>query len=132
MNGIAFSDRPASVAEYRALRDASGLGAFPEENSRIGLAATLVGVWLRDGERLVGMARIIGDGGCFGQVTDVAVHPDYQGRGLGTRIMARLLEAARETLPADLFLSLIGDPGAERLYEKMGFAARYGMARRLP
>ncbi|NNJ67391.1 MAG: GNAT family N-acetyltransferase [Boseongicola sp.] len=127
-----FSKTPATVREYCDLREASGLGAFPMENARIGLANTLTAVWLRDGDRLVGMARIIGDGGCFAQVTDVAVHPDFQRQGLGAKIMAQLLQQARETLPSDLYLSLIADPGAENLYEKSGFEPRYGMSLILP
>lgn len=123
-----FSETPATVREYCDLRDVSGLGAFPEENAKIGLANTLTAVWLRDCGRLIGMARIIGDGGCFAQVTDVAVHPDFQRQGLGAKIMERLLQQARETLPRDLYLSLIADPGAENLYEKLGFEPRYGMS----
>ncbi|MFD2882298.1 hypothetical protein ACFTAO_51075 [Paenibacillus rhizoplanae] len=31
------------------------------------------------------MGRVIGDGGCFFQVTDIAVKPSFQGRGLGKK-----------------------------------------------
>ncbi len=127
-----FSTDAATVREYCALRDASGLGAFPDENARIGLANTLTAVWLRHEGRLIGMARIIGDGGCFAQVTDVAIHPDFQRQGLGARVMEQLLLQARETLPKDLYISLIADPGAENLYAKFGFKSLHGMARTLP
>lgn len=127
-----FSARAATVREYCDLRDAAGLVAFPEENACIGLANTLTAVWLRDAGRLIGMARIIGDGGCFAQVSDVAIHPDFQRQGLGARVLEQLLRQARETLPNGLYLSLIADPGAENLYAKFGFDSRHGMARTLP
>ncbi|MBT8460712.1 MAG: GNAT family N-acetyltransferase [Boseongicola sp.] len=123
-----FSEAPASVREYCDLRDASGLGAFPEENARIGLSNTLTGVWLREEGPLIAMARIIGDGGCFAQVTDVAVHPDFQRQGLGAKVMAEILKQAHERLPKNLYLSLIADPGAENLYVKFDFEPRHGMS----
>lgn len=71
---------------------------------------------------LVAMGRVVGDGGCFFQVVDIMVHPDFQGRGLGVevmrRIMAYLTEAADETAHINLFAA----PKATRLYERFGFA----------
>ncbi|MEX0350170.1 MAG: GNAT family N-acetyltransferase [Paracoccaceae bacterium] len=124
-----FSTLPPNVAEYRALRDASGLGNFSVAATETALVNTLHGVWLREGDELVGMARLIGDGGCFAQMTDVAVHPRFQGRGHGHAIMQRLMAWAQEHLPPDCYISLIADPGAERLYASVGFSPRTGMAR---
>ncbi|MEM9032456.1 MAG: GNAT family N-acetyltransferase [Pseudomonadota bacterium] len=126
-----FSDRSPSVAEFRALRVAAGLSDFSDQAAKTGLAATLYGVWLRDGDRLVGMGRIVGDGGCFALVTDVAVHPEHQGRGLGRQIVARLMEWAEAELPKSCILSLIADPPADKLYQQFGFDYRVGMGRTL-
>ena len=122
-----FSQSPFPFREYCDLRDASDLGAFSEDNATIGLTNTLTGVWLRKGDRLIAMARIIGDGGCFAQITDVDVHPDFQRQGRAAKIMAQLLQQARETLPGELYLSLIADRGAENLYAKFGFEPRHAM-----
>ncbi|MDP5216796.1 GNAT family N-acetyltransferase [Ruegeria sp. 2205SS24-7] len=124
-----FSTAPPSIAEFRALRDAAGLGSFSIAATEIALANTLHGVWLRERDTLIGMARLIGDGGCFAQVTDVTVHPRFQGRGHGGTIMRRLMTWAHEHLPPDCYISLIADPGAERLYASAGFSPRTGMAR---
>lgn len=127
--GLLWADEVPSLDDYFALREATGLGAFPAEAARIGLAATLCAVSARDGDgRLVAMARLIGDGGCFAQVTDVAVHPDLQGQGIGTQVMKRLMARAKERLPKGCYVSLIADPGAERLYARFGFTDRHGMA----
>jgi GNAT superfamily N-acetyltransferase len=77
------------------------------------------------------MGRLIGDGGCFAQITDIAVHPDHQRQGLGTQVMAALMGWAEANLPKGCYISLIADPGAENLYAKFGFTERYGMARYL-
>lgn len=47
---------------------------------------------MRDGTNTMAMGRIIGDGGCFCQVVDMAVLPSYQGQGLGAPIMAALMD----------------------------------------
>ena len=112
-----------------AYNAAAGLGGFSVKRAELGLPNTLHAVTGRDGEQLVVMARLIGDGGLFAQVTDVAVHPDFQRRGLGFEVMTRLMAWADTNLPDRCFISLIADPGAERLYEKLGFSTRNGMAR---
>ncbi len=124
-----FSDRPATVAELRALREAAGLGAFSEAGTAVALNNTVYAAWLRDGDELVGMGRLVGDGGCFAQLTDIAVHPRLQKQGFGTQIMAQLMGWAETNLPPDCYISLIADPGAEALYTKYGFQPRNGMAR---
>lgn len=74
-----------SVEEYRALRVLAGLSAKTAEAAARGLPNTVFGVSLREGDRLLAMGRIIGDGGCFLQVVDIAVVPDRQGRAWARR-----------------------------------------------
>ncbi|MEM8657664.1 MAG: GNAT family N-acetyltransferase [Pseudomonadota bacterium] len=121
-----------SPERYLALRAGAGLDARSLAAAEIGLANSLCGVLVEGPEGPIGMGRIIGDGGCFAQVTDIAVLPAYQGRGLGTRIVAALLDWADANLPEGCYISLIADPGAERLYERAGFAHRTGMSRVVP
>lgn len=67
------------------------------------------------------MGRVIGDGGSFFQVVDVAVAPDHQGQGLGTRIMEALMAQLRSEAPATAQVSLLADGTAHGLYERFGF-----------
>lgn len=127
-----FSDLRPSVAAFRTLRAAAGLSAFDAHATERALSHTIYGAWLYDGEALVGTGRLIGDHGCFAQVTDVAVHPSLRRQGWGGRIMTRLMCWADENLPSGCYISLIADPGAETLYAKHGFSHRTGMARRVP
>lgn len=69
-----------TVAVYRALRVGAGLSAKTEEAAAKGLPQSCFAVQvLCDGEP-VGMGRVIGDGGCFYQVVDIAVLPAHQDR----------------------------------------------------
>lgn len=127
-----FLDQAPSATAFRDLRAAAGLSAFSPRATEVALSNTLHGVWVYDGGVLVAMGRLIGDGGCFAQVTDVSVHPTLQRQGWGGQILARLMAWADGHLPEGCYISLIADPGAEHLYAKHGFEPRQGMARRVP
>ena len=70
------------------------------------------------------MGRVVGDGGCFAQIVDIAVRPDWQRRGLGRRIVFLLMNWCQTALPASCYLSLIADPAGVGLYKAAGFIAR--------
>ena len=40
-----------------------------------------------DGEKLIGVARVITDGEYNGYVNGLRIHPNYQGNGLGRKLM---------------------------------------------
>jgi ribosomal protein S18 acetylase RimI-like enzyme len=123
------------IETYRRLRSISGLSEKTLEAAASGLPNTLYAVTVvwRDGA--VGMGRIVGDGGCFYQITDIAVDPVHQGRGLGKQIMEALVAHLRATAPKTAYVSLIADGPARHLYEKFGFEptapASIGMALQL-
>lgn len=110
-----------SVAEYRRLRVDAGLSAMSEEAASHGLPASWCAVCVRDGGELIGMGRVVGDGGCFFLVVDIAVTPARQQQGIGKRIMAALVEQLRTRAPASAMIALIADGEAYRLYEQFGF-----------
>ena len=74
-----------------------------------------------DGANVVGMGRVIGDGGLFFQVVDIAVLPAYQGQGLGKQIMAAITEWLGANVPESGYVSLLADGQAQRLYAQYGF-----------
>jgi len=123
------------VEEYRALRVAAGLRAKSKLAAERGLAGSLFAVCIRKDNTLIGMGRIIGDGGLNYEVVDIAVHPGFQRQGLGYRIMASLMEYLRNNAPESSYVCLIADHGAPALYRKFGFEftapVSVGMAIRL-
>jgi GNAT superfamily N-acetyltransferase len=68
------------------------------------------------GSRLIGAARALSDFEYHATIYDVVVHPDYQGRSIGTRIMGALLSA----LPVWRIL-LVADADVKPFYERLGF-----------
>jgi ribosomal protein S18 acetylase RimI-like enzyme len=127
--------RVPGIDDYLRLRDVSGLSPFSRKAAEKGLPNSIFGVCLMNGDAVVGMGRIIGDGGCFFQVTDIAIMPEYQGKGLGKMIMAALTGYIESQLPKTAYISLIADVPANRLYQQFGFAETaprsVGMARKV-
>ncbi|KAL6712319.1 hypothetical protein ACN47E_000196 [Coniothyrium glycines] len=81
----------------------------------------------------VAMGRLVGDGALFLILVDVAVHPDHQRRGLGKRIMQKLVDWVDANAPA-AYVSLVAEPKAQKLYPLYGFkdtAPSIGMFRML-
>lgn len=131
MGDYAVSVEVPEVQDYCRLRRIAGLTPRSEAAARAGLPNTVVGVTVRQGESVVGMGRVIGDGLCY-QVVDIAVDPAHQGRGLGKAIMARLMDELKQLAPAEAYVSLIADGDARHLYVQYGFEptapASIGMA----
>lgn len=135
MTDLVYTTLVPKADEFIALRVAAGLSENELEAATRGLAGTCFSVCVRNKGALVGMGRVIGDGGCFFQIVDIAVHPDYQRRGIGFQIMTRLMQQLRESAPRSAYVSLIADGDASMLYKKFGFEftapASVGMALRL-
>ncbi|MFN8193563.1 MAG: GNAT family N-acetyltransferase [Nocardioidaceae bacterium] len=110
--------------DYQRLRLEAGLTPRSRDQAELALG----GAWAachvvdsRDGST-VAMGRLIGDGGWYFHVVDMAVLPEHQRRGLGDRVLTRLLDRIAEEAPPDAYVSLMSDPPGRRLYERHGFA----------
>jgi ribosomal protein S18 acetylase RimI-like enzyme len=111
-----------TVQEYCQMRAVAGLSPKSENAAARGLPNSLFGVSVRDPYgNLLAMGRLVGDGGCFVQVCDIAVHPDHQGKGLGRRVMQELMDYIDQNLPTGAFINLFADGTANELYKKFGF-----------
>ena len=119
---------------FAALREAAGMPPRSLEGIERGLPNSVYGVvavYEPTGE-VVGMGRIVGDDGTVYQISDMAVHPDHQRRGLGTQIMERLEAYLDETAPPNAYVNLMAD--VDGFYERFGYEetrpASKGMYRR--
>lgn len=110
-----------AVEEYLALRTAAGLSAMSEEGAATGLPGSWCSVCVRAGGELIGMGRVVGDGGLFLFVVDIAVAPAWQRRGWGRRIMQALMDQVHARARPRTMVGLIADGTANRLYEQFGF-----------
>lgn len=126
---MTWAHLPPAPEAYVALRADAGLGPRSLDAARRALPNTLHAVTLTEGGKLIAMGRVVGDGGCFVLLTDIAVHPDHQGRGLGWAVTERLMQWCEATLPPDCHISLVSSARAVPLYERFGFRRTRGMDR---
>lgn len=69
------------------------------------------------GGELVGVVRVLDDGGLYASVWDLLVHPDRRGNGIGTRLMELALDACGDRR----LVALVATPAGRALYEQLGF-----------
>ena len=93
-------------------------GHYDLKHTKTALSRTInTTAW--DGGKLVGCVRVLTDGYFFGTITEILVLPDYQGRGIGRKLM----ELAFETSPTSLFFGAQAE--AAQFYEKIGYEKSY-------
>ena len=97
----------------------------PETHLRILQAATHRVIAL-NGDKVVGFASAISDGILTAYVPLVEVAEEYQGRGIGTEIVNRLVDDIGDLY----FVDLITDEDIVPFYAELGFKRVVGVARR--
>jgi N-acetylglutamate synthase-like GNAT family acetyltransferase len=123
--GILYSDTAAEPAAYFALFETTGWNEIYRRTEEE-LARTLRNSWhlvtaTHDGE-LVGAGRLVSDGIQYAVVFDMIVAPEWQGRGIGSEILRRLLARCDEAGIRDVLL--FAARGTESFYRSHGFAPR--------
>lgn len=97
-----------AVGWYRRVADSGRLARMVEGSTE------MVSAW--EGERMVGFARALSDEAFNGYIGSVAVHPRWQGKGLGQRLIRALLENNEQVR-----FILTAVDGLEGFYAGLGF-----------
>lgn len=81
---------------------------------------------VHDGDRVIGMARLVGDGAVVCYIQDLVISPDYQGKHIGSMLIDVLVKYVESiTLPGTrMMFCLMCAKGREAFYEKHGFTER--------
>jgi ribosomal protein S18 acetylase RimI-like enzyme len=119
---IQFCDRKSRI-DYAQLQELFRLGAFwakdrKIENLEVAIANSepVITVW--DGQRLIGFARATSDGVYRATIWDVVIHPDYQGAGLGRKLVETVLSHPRMSRVERVYLMTTHQ---QHFYERIGF-----------
>jgi len=107
--------------EHQRLRVIAGMPKRSDSGTVKGLANTLYGVCLYKDDHMVGMGRVVGDGGMVFHLVDIVVDPDCQGLGLGKLIVEQLMDWILQEADETAIISLIADIPADGLYRQFGF-----------
>ncbi|MFH1639278.1 MAG: GNAT family N-acetyltransferase [Chloroflexota bacterium] len=109
---------------YNRLRQAVGWGTYEPAVIDRSLPASVYGVCALANSEIIGMARIIGDGGLVFYIQDVIVMPAYQRMGIGTEMMNRIMTFVSARASHNSYIGLMSASGKERFYERYGFTRR--------
>ena len=114
-----------SAEEYLGLRQAVGWSVFPVEQAEAGLQNSHV-ICFRDKEKAVALGRVIWDHGYSVLISDVIVAPEYQGQGLGRKLMEAIMSYLRSLLKPGyrIMISLMAAENKQGFYKKFGFIER--------
>lgn len=116
---VKIIEQVASVEDFLRLRKVSGLTERTYQAAKIGLPNSLYGVQLLVNDEVVGMARIVGDGALNFDIVDVAVSPEHQQKGYGSKLMEYIMAYLDEHARESAYITLMAD--VPQLYEKFGF-----------
>ncbi|MEA2589807.1 MAG: hypothetical protein QOH66_2734 [Actinomycetota bacterium] len=122
---VVVGKRP-EAADVIALYDAVGWGEaddYDEDSIRSALANTLCIIHATDPDgRLIGFARLFGDGIFHTSLAEIVVHPNWQRKGVGAALLAEACELCAGT---SIFLETFR--GQEPFFESCGFSVKSHM-----
>lgn len=121
---IRLEHRSPTISEYKNLRTSVGWWETDEKATEIALKNSLFSVVAIETGNIVGIGRVVGDGGLYFYIQDLVVHPEFQNKGLGKRLMEELMFYLRANAKSGAFVGLMAAKGLEKYYEQSGFKAR--------
>jgi ribosomal protein S18 acetylase RimI-like enzyme len=104
------------MALLRKLQSGDRARPLDYDQSRVEAAlrkTTNIGAW--DGDRLVGVVRVLSDGYFIATVPEIIVDPEFRRRGIGRELMLRALDEAGNAV-----ILFGAPPEASRFFERLG------------
>ena len=93
------------------------LGEKKPADLQVVFSNSLFKSFVYEGGKLIGAGRALADGMDCSYICDIAVHPDYQGAGLGKDIVSSLVALSK----GHKKIILYAVAGKEPFYRKLGF-----------
>lgn len=121
-NGLIFSEN-ISEEEFCHLRESVGFQKISKKQAQKILENTQIVINAVYDGHSIGLVRILTDFVTDAYITDVIVSPDYQGHGIGERLIKQAIDCLKEQASDGVTIacSLYANPGKEEFYEKYGF-----------
>ncbi len=112
--------------EYMELRKIVGWVQFPLEEAKACIDNAYMVLCVRDDDKAIGVVRLLWDGGYIAFLSDVIVIPEYQGQGIGRKLVEACLQKLKNDLKPGykVKITLNSAKGKEPFYEKFGFKER--------
>ena len=112
-----YSDEGVDWNELSNLYLIAPLGHKSPSGLQVSFSNSMFKCFVYDSGKLVAAGRALADGVDCSYICDIAVHPNYQGKGFGTQLVTKLVDFSRNHRKIILYTS----PGKEAFYLKLGF-----------
>lgn len=105
-----------------ALRKSNGWKEISLEQLEKGLNHTMCKVTIKENNTLIACGRLVGDYSCKGVLSDILVHPNYQGKGYGKLVLNELFRQTKEMMGENDLFQIEATPtnGNREFYVKCG------------
>jgi len=123
---IEYKEKTPSLEEFKKLRKEVNWGLedklISDERAEDSLKKSPLCICAYNKDKIVGMIRLAGDLSMYGYIQDFIVLPEYQGRGIGKRLLEELLKKIGNK--KNYLLGVCPSKVSVNLYEKFGFKKR--------
>ncbi|MGN1373419.1 MAG: GNAT family N-acetyltransferase [Candidatus Coproplasma sp.] len=123
MQNFTVKHNRLTANEFIELWQTAWEGSPTYEQTQLAMDNTLFRVSVYDGEKVVAMARLIGDLGLCCYIKDVVVRPEYQGKGLGKLLVDEIKNFVKSkgVKGTSVFIEVCARPQRDGFYKKLGF-----------
>lgn len=117
-------DNQLQVDDFIRLFVSVGWGELPKDMVEIALANSYATFSIKNGDKVIAMARLLGDGAMSFFLKDMVVEPEYQGSDIGRTLLTHVEEYIYAQLQPgwEGYLQLVSAKGKEKFYQKLGYA----------
>ena len=117
-----YLENSLTYQEYISLRSVVGWNNFSEEQASNSISNSVYNIKVVDDNKTIAMGRLIGDG-MYYLLVDIIVSPEFQGNGIGSKIIDMLLAYVDNKTPIGgrSSVQLIAEKDKEDFYIKKGF-----------
>ena len=115
-----------SIKEMNNLRKLVGWNILEERQAKAAITNSSYLTVAYDEKKAVGTARVVSDGGYIAIIADVMVHPDYQNKGIGKKLMENIMIFLENSIDDTqcIMVNIMAAEGREGFYEKFEFIRR--------
>ena len=122
MNEIILEEK-ITVNEFLDIIESVGFKTYSKEQVEKALGNTMYMVKAIVDDKVVGIGRVVGDFSIVCCLSDICVRPEYQGRGIGLKIVNKLKQMIEDGVKVGekMQIELTPTAGNEEFYKKAGF-----------
>ncbi|WP_422106588.1 GNAT family N-acetyltransferase [Winogradskyella sp.] len=124
LQNISIEYRKLTLNEYQFLRGQTNWISLDDMSIAKAINNDIFTVIAKKEKDIVGMGRVIGDGGIYLYIQDIIVHKDHRNLGIGKRIMGCINHFIETEVSPNCSIGLFAAKGTIKFYKKFGFKIR--------